>query len=66
MPESRKPVSPRPFIAIAITAYLALSTNFEDGDPRPMGTIEDIGSIAARDDVNLLFILVTRSAPPRV
>ncbi len=61
MPETQKPVSPWPFIALAVlavAAYLALSANVEDADPRPMGTAADIKTIAERDDVNLLFILV--------
>ncbi len=28
------------------------------GDPRPLGTADDIASLAERDDVNVLFILI--------
>ena len=37
---------------------LAMLTSGNDGDPRPVGTLEDVLALHERDDLNVLFILV--------
>ncbi|HZO07767.1 MAG TPA: sulfatase, partial [Myxococcota bacterium] len=45
--------------AVIAGAYLAsVSIRVEGGDPRPLGTAEDIAKLSGRKDVNVLFILV--------
>lgn len=39
-------------------AYVALYVGVREGDPRPIGTVDDIVLMGERDDVNLLFILI--------
>jgi arylsulfatase A-like enzyme len=51
-----------PWVAAAVVVacvYLAsLSIRFEGGDPRPVGSADDIARLSQRSDVNLLFLLI--------
>lgn len=58
---STKTQSLRWVLGAAITlgaAYLILFLEVRIGDPRPVGSAEDIERLAQRDDLNVLFILV--------
>ena len=47
--------------ALVVLALAALATMIDlriGGDPRPLGTVEDIATLSERDDVNLLFVLI--------
>jgi arylsulfatase A-like enzyme len=45
---------------LAVYTLLAptLAQRLGSGDPRPVGTAEDVEALASRDDVNVLFILI--------
>lgn len=59
----RKPLYLRtwPYVAaalLAVTLFLFTAVDLREGNPRPLGSAEDVAGLAARDDVNLLFILI--------
>ena len=43
--------------ALMVAAFLATQMRL-DGDSRPRGDLEDLAALAARDDLNVLFVLV--------
>lgn len=45
-------------VLVAATYVFITFVEVRLGDPRPVGTVEDIERLAERDDVNILFILI--------
>ena len=44
--------------ALIVGAYLSTLVEVTPGDPRPVGSVEDIAGLSERDDLNVLFILI--------
>src|SRR5262245_15023634 len=44
--------------ALLVVGYLATLVEIRPGDPRPLGSLDDIERLSQRDDLNVLFILI--------